>query len=276
MNKDIKDLDLTENVVNYILDVHNVRKLDWVAVSPLISKIILADKRFSKSKKIYKYNKAHCIGTLDNITVYIDTNSNEIIMGYHGKNKDIKDLDFTIEKTEVKAVSRKIKERVYSEPTEDKHFDKYYTHHEEEFEKFNRRGWKSINVLEFLNDKPWDDLALGYVHALRPRGIRVTKGMMTLDCILWRVTVHVNKENIIQSITQEVEVGLPETVQNGAAMTLALNYGIDSPQCQWYNDEEITGYVSTPEGYYKKTKDGLIKFPKSDVDAFDEAGDVIK
>lgn len=103
------------------------------------------------------------------------------------------------------------------------------------FKKWNRLGFTSIKVLEFLDGKPWDDVALGYVHALRPSHIRVTEGMVQCDAQQWRVTVFVKEgTNIIESISQEITVGLPEKVVHGGALRDALMYGIDSPQVEWH------------------------------------------
>lgn len=186
-------------------------------------------------------------------------------------------MDITIVKKKVVAKSRKLKEPKKVESTEDKHSDKYYTTHLETFEPFNCRSWKSINVLAFLNGKPWDDLALGYVHALRPSSIRVTEGIIKLDARVWRVTVYIDKDNIIETIEQEVEVGLPENVANGEALGIALKYGIDSPQCQWYNEVD-GGFIMSAGGYFKQWKGEWIKFPEieNEVDPFDEAGELIK
>lgn len=189
-------------------------------------------------------------------------------------NDDIKPLDLTIEKTEVEAKVRTLKEpKEPKEPEPDKTFDEYYDTHMVPFRKFNSIGWKSIKVLEFLNDKQWDDVALAYVHALRPSSIRVTEGTTKLDARVWRVTVYINEDNTIRYISQEVEVGLPENVAHGEALSYALSHGIDSPQCKWYNGEH-GGYILCPDGYFKHTKDGLVKFPEDD-DPFDEAGKVI-
>lgn len=179
-------------------------------------------------------------------------------------------MNFEITKTEVNTKSRKLKEPVKTEPTPDKHSDSYYTHHMEAFKKFNSRGYTSIDVLLFLIGKQWDDVALAYVHALRPSSIRVTTGMETLDSSTWRVTVVVDDNDLIKSIQQEVEVGLPENVAHGAALKMALEYGIDSEQCQWHSGEH-EGYLMSADGYFKLTKDGWVKFPSPE-DPFEEAG----
>ncbi len=83
-------------------------------------------------------------------------------------------------------------------------------------EEAHRRGFYSVKALEFLNGRPWDDIALGFVHGLRPCAIRVVRGEEKTDARTWRVTVYVDDKNIITGIRQEVEVWLPEGVQHGA------------------------------------------------------------
>jgi len=144
------------------------------------------------------------------------------------------------------------------------HANDFYTHHIQHYEKdaFAAHSYLAIKVLEFLKDKPWDDVALAFVHGLRPSGIRVTKGECTCDSRTWRVTVFIDENNIIEKIEQEVEVGLPEGVKHGNALWTALEYGIDSPQCKWYLD--ATSYLMDGINgvYYKWTPDGdLIPFP---------------
>ncbi len=183
-------------------------------------------------------------------------------------------MDIEIKKTKVEPKSHTLIKPNNTEPTTDKHAAEYYDTHMVSFEKFNCTGWKTIEVLGFLNGKPWDDLALGYVHALRPSSVRVTKGMIKLDACVWRVTVYISEDNIIRKIKQEVEVGLPENVAHGEAMGMALKYGIDSPQCQWYNGEN-GGYVMMPHGYFKRTKDGWVKFPEPEEEPLDYAEKVL-
>ena len=174
------------------------------------------------------------------------------------------DLNLTIEKTLIKAVSRKMK-LPEKETKNNKHFNEYYTTHASKFQKFNSSGRKTIEILPFLKGKKWDDVALGYIHAARPSAIRVTTGSITLDSLLWRVTVYINNENdnIIEKIVQEVEIGLPEGIANGEAMHYALKYGIDSPQCQWYNDNIESYYMDgINDKYYKILSDGTrVIFP---------------
>lgn len=107
----------------------------------------------------------------------------------------------------------------------------YLTHHMEPYEAFGRTSALSIEVLSFLNGRPWDWVALAYVHALRPSSIRVTEGGVTCDSRRWRVTVYLKEgTRLINRITQEVEVGLPEGVAHGSALNAALKYGIDSAE----------------------------------------------
>jgi len=111
------------------------------------------------------------------------------------------------------------------------------------FKPFNNIGFTSIEVLEFLKNKPWDDVALGFVHALRPEIIRVIQynGGTQLDARTWRVTVYLNKDNkTIQEITQEVQVGLPKGCAHGWALEEALECGLDSEQVKWHSLEGMT------------------------------------
>lgn len=126
----------------------------------------------------------------------------------------------------------------------------------QEFKPWNYRGWTSIEVLEFLKGKAWDDVALGYVHSLRPSHVRVTDGMVQLDAQVWRVTVFVTEANTIERIEQEVEVGLPDGVPHGHGLAIALKYGMDSPQMKW---EQLDGDVHIDGVHgkaYKITPDG--------------------
>lgn len=71
------------------------------------------------------------------------------------------------------------------------------------------RCWASVEVLPLLKGRPWNNLALAAVHALRPSYVRVrgpNEGA-TCDCITWRVTVLLEQDDrTIRKITQEVEV----------------------------------------------------------------------
>lgn len=73
----------------------------------------------------------------------------------------------------------------------------------------DRYGMTSLPVLPFLVGRLWNNAALNVVRSLRPSEILVTKGVRTLDCVNWRVTVIVADDGrTIRSITQEVVVGL--------------------------------------------------------------------
>lgn len=75
-------------------------------------------------------------------------------------------------------------------------------------------GWTTMPVLEFLWGKEWNNMALNYIHALRPSAIRTSFGETTADAHSWRVTVFLKPKEkksgnyIISTIEQEVEVGL--------------------------------------------------------------------
>lgn len=132
-------------------------------------------------------------------------------------------------------------------------------------------GYSDIEVLPFLKGKKWDEIAVGYVHGLRPSQIRVTTGMCKLNAHVWRVTVFIDEEDTIERITQEVEVALPSGVAHGEALDAALQYGIDSPQTKWHLLGGMTMMMADgviPGGaYYKVTPDGkIIDFPDPEVE----------
>lgn len=65
-----------------------------------------------------------------------------------------------------------------------------------------------VDVLHPIWGKPWNNLALAYVHTLRPSSIRVvSNGCITTDFYSWRVTVYLEADGrTIQKVEQEVEV----------------------------------------------------------------------
>lgn len=132
------------------------------------------------------------------------------------------------------------------------------------YDKPDRRGYTSLNVLSFLKGKKWDEVALAYVHSLRPSSIRVSKDEITLDARCWRVTVMVDENDIIKEISQEVEVGLPEGVAHGHALDHALHFGLDSKQVKWHLDAEATGYDCQSGEYWKIVNGKAILFPKEE------------
>lgn len=67
-------------------------------------------------------------------------------------------------------------------------------------------GYTVIPVLAFLWGLPLSDLVLSYLHGLRPSAIRVTGGEVTADAMPWRVTVYVDKHDVVTDIKQEVMV----------------------------------------------------------------------
>ena len=83
---------------------------------------------------------------------------------------------------------------------------------------FGRFGFTAIPILEFLWDRKWDEIALAYCHALNPTYIRVTTGDLKMDSRTGRITVYVDEEDTILYMEQEVEVGLPDEIKDGAAL----------------------------------------------------------
>lgn len=105
-------------------------------------------------------------------------------------------------------------------------------------------GYTSIKVLEFLNGRMWDNCALAYVHALRPSYIRVVPGAETLDAKEWRVTVRINTDGTIRNIEQEVEVWLPDGIQDGdeldQTISKKLNFVFGKTALQNYIKNDLT------------------------------------
>jgi hypothetical protein len=87
--------------------------------------------------------------------------------------------------------------------------DQFFSHHMGKGAIPDGRAWTVIPVLEFLNGKPWNNLALNALVALRPSAIRVTTGGVTCDCWTWRATVFLDEKDgrTIRRIEQEVDVG---------------------------------------------------------------------
>jgi hypothetical protein len=103
---------------------------------------------------------------------------------------------------------------------------------------FKNTGYNCIDVLPFLTGKQFDDVALAYIHSLRPTSIRVSIGSMCLDARTWRVTVHLDKDTmLILKIEQEIEVGLPDWCKCGSHLNSALNYGKGSDAELWERND---------------------------------------
>jgi hypothetical protein len=139
----------------------------------------------------------------------------------------------------------------------------YHSSHMVEYEEMERVSYQCLEVLPCLKGKKWNEVALAYVHSLRPTSIRVTKGETKLDARTWRVTVYVDNNDTIERIEQEVEVGLPDGVIHGEALKWALRTGIDSEQTKWFLDSKGTMLDCVNGGrYYKFTEDGkTVEFP---------------
>src|SRR5262245_36866719 len=130
----------------------------------------------------------------------------------------------------------------------------------------DRYGFISIEVLPVLKGKPWNEVALAYVSSLKPDRIRVVRHHQgqTMAAMTGRGTVQLGEDGRREENTEDALVWLPQKVAHGEAPRYALEYGIDSPQCQWHNDDKITGYFmdGINGGYYKTLEDGTsVPFP---------------
>lgn len=84
----------------------------------------------------------------------------------------------------------------------------YVSSHMVKYEEPKRIGFCRLPVLTFLVGHPWNQLALNFVHSLKPSCIRVVFSEEKTDSYPTRVTVYVDKDWIITGIVQEVMVGL--------------------------------------------------------------------
>lgn len=189
-------------------------------------------------------------------------------------------LNLVVEKVEVTAKTHKLDDSWTTDKngnlhrkapkgwqSKEKKPEDYYSTHLVEYGKPDCTGYLSIDVLPFLKGKPWDSVALAYVHSLRPSSIRVTTGLIKLDARSWRVTIYVEEDNItIRNIEQEVEVGLPAPLSSGAHLQMALMYGLNSPEAKWYEEDlnnPIVGFVGGLMGEQKQLQDGTyVPFPR--------------
>ena len=105
----------------------------------------------------------------------------------------------------------------------------YRNSHGAEPQKSDRRGYTLVKVLPHLVGRPCDDVAMSYIQGLRPSFVRIVTGVMTCDSFTWRVTVHVDAENVIRDIEQEVEIGLPEPFGCAYEMDQYLRTGEHHP-----------------------------------------------
>lgn len=89
------------------------------------------------------------------------------------------------------------------------------------YAKSRTTGFCVIDVLQFLHGRPWDDVAMGFVQALRPDKVRISQdGETKTDFLVGRITVYVDNQALIQNIRWEVEVGLPYGVKDGRDLML--------------------------------------------------------
>ncbi len=86
----------------------------------------------------------------------------------------------------------------------------YFRHRNTEYKRPGELCYTNLEVLQDLWGQPWNNLALNFVHSLRPAAVRVVdaNGSLTCDAFTWRVTVLLeNDGRTIRKITQEVEIG---------------------------------------------------------------------
>lgn len=83
-------------------------------------------------------------------------------------------------------------------------------------------SYTTISILEFLNGKLWDEVALAYVLAMKPSVLRVTTDAVSLDGDTNRITIFVNEDNTIRQIRKEICIYLPNGIANGYEMEMRI------------------------------------------------------
>ena len=88
-----------------------------------------------------------------------------------------------------------------------------------------RRSYSVIEVLAFLKGRKIDKVVMGYLHALRPSKIEVVPFRESTHCdaFTWRVRIFLNKDETIDCIQQEIQVGCYDDVEHGAHLSCLLN-----------------------------------------------------
>lgn len=89
-------------------------------------------------------------------------------------------------------------------------FDKYISSNGSLYEKPKTIGYNVIEILPILNGKKLSEYSMAIVHSARPSSIRIVKDEQTTDSYIWRVTIYIDKDEVIKRITQEVEIALPK------------------------------------------------------------------
>ena len=86
-------------------------------------------------------------------------------------------------------------------------------------------GFTTVAHFPFLNGHELDEVALSFIHALRPSKVRISFGSVKCDACNWRVTIHLysKEDRRIKEITQEVKVGLPDDCENSDDLWLKLD-----------------------------------------------------
>ena len=74
------------------------------------------------------------------------------------------------------------------------------------FQPHSATGSTTINVLGFLKGLPLDNLAMSYLHALRPSRVEVIRGEEKCVTQPWQVRVYLDENDRITNIKQQVDV----------------------------------------------------------------------
>jgi hypothetical protein len=107
----------------------------------------------------------------------------------------------------------------------------------------DKKSWSggTIPVLQILWGQPWNNLAMNYIHALRPSSLRVATDGITLDSQAWRVTVWLEEDGrTIRNIDQEVDLATRGAI-DGHDLSLQLKYQIKHGSLDGYEYQQSNG-----------------------------------
>jgi hypothetical protein len=114
-----------------------------------------------------------------------------------------------------------------------------------DFRPAERRGYFCIEVLTRLYGRQWSERAHDLLTALRPSRVRVLgpRDEEKTDACLWRVTVHVDAENRILDIVQEIETSLASGFRNGGDAQRFYEDRADVCAHRYAGPGRFSGYV---------------------------------
>lgn len=88
-----------------------------------------------------------------------------------------------------------------------KNYKDYYGSHGMQYEKPQYIQWSTIEILQQFYGQKYNQDVFNCCYAFNPTLLRVVKFSEKLDFVLGRISIHVDSNNIITKIYQEVQIG---------------------------------------------------------------------